>query len=84
MSKFKEYVIALIRTSIVPPLAGWLLTRLPMFDRTSIQVVLIILLSGVWYMVFHAIEVLAKNPTVKKWAGIFLGFPAQPKYIKET
>lgn len=83
MSRLKEYIIALIRTSIVPPLAGYLLTRLPMFDRTSIEMVLVVVLSGVWYTVFHGIEVLSQNPLIKKWAGIFLGFPAQPKYIKE-
>lgn len=83
MSRLKEYIVALIRTSIVPPLAGYLLTRLPMFDRTSIEMVLVVVLSGVWYTVFHGIEVLSQNPTIKKWAGIFLGFPAQPKYIKE-
>lgn len=84
MNKLKEYVVALIRTSIVPPIAGYLLTKLPMFSANSIQMALFVILSGVWYTVFHGIEVLAKNPTVVKWAGIFLGFPKQPAYSVES
>lgn len=80
MSKLKEYVIALIRTSIVPPAVGYILTRFPMFNKSSIEMVLVVVLSGIWYSIFHGIEVLAKNPTIAKWAGIFLGFPKAPAY----
>lgn len=84
MNKFRDYVIALIRTSIVPPIAGYILTRLPMFDNTTIEMGLVVILSGIWYSVFHGIEVIAQNPTVVKWAGIFLGFPRQPAYSVES
>lgn len=84
MTKLKEYVIALIRTSIVPPMAAYIITRFPVFEHTSVEMVLVVVLSGIWYSIFHGIEVLSQNPKIKKYAGIFLGFPAQPKYIKET
>lgn len=84
MNKFRDYVIALIRTSIVPPAVGFILTRIPLFDRGSVEMVLVVLLSGIWYSIWHGVEVVAKNPTVIKWAGIFLGFPKQPAYSVEA
>lgn len=80
----KEIIIAFIRTSVVPPIAGFILS---LGVKHGIEIkaswvnsLLVILLSGIYYIVLHVAEVLAKNPKVKKWAGIFLGYPKTPNY----
>ena len=86
MSKLRSYGIAIIRTSIVPPTVGLVLTWLAKnnvtISSTWASSALTVLFSGIWYIVFHGIEILARKPWVRKWAGIFLGFPSPPKYPK--
>jgi hypothetical protein len=84
MNKVKDFGIALIRTSIVPPTVGLVLTWLAKnnitISSTYVSSVLTVTFSGVWYIIFHGIEVLSSKPKVRKWAGIFLGFPKTPQY----
>lgn len=85
MNQTKALVVAWIRTSLVPPLAGFILAYLTDHGITNINstwifTVVTIVLSGVWYMTFHLVEILAANPKIKKLAGIFLGYPSIPKY----
>ena len=84
MNKVKDFGIALIRTSIVPPTVGLVLTWLAKnnvtISSTYVSSVLTVIFSGVWYIFFHGIEVLSKKPRVRYWAGIFLGFPKTPSY----
>ena len=84
MGRAKSIVVAFIRTSLVPPLAGYLLTWLVShgikIETGLLYSLVTIILSGIWYLVFHMVEVLASNPKVKKWAGIFLGYSSTPNY----
>lgn len=80
MSNLKELGVSFIRTSLVPPAAAlviqWLLAH--QITALSSEVVftgVTFLISGLWYVAFRGIEILSKNPTVKHWAGIFLGYP---------
>ena len=80
----KQIVIAFIRTSLVPPLAGFILAWLVKHGITANAVwlnnLLVIGLAGIYYIILHVVEVISKNPIIKKWAGIFLGYPSQPQY----
>lgn len=82
--KLKDFGIALIRTSIVPPAVGFLatffLSRGINVETGYITAGLTILFSGLWYIILHGVEVLAKKEKVRKWAGIFLGYPKTPNY----
>lgn len=80
MSNLKELGISFIRTSLVPPAAAlviqWLLAReITALSQEVVFTGVTFLISGVWYIAFRGIELAASNPTVKKWAGIFLGYP---------
>lgn len=88
MNKAKAFGIALIRSTIVPPVGGsvvaFLTARGFNVNATWVIIALTTVLSGLWYIIFHAIEVLAKNPKVQKWAGIFLGYPSAPSYQEKN
>ena len=88
MGNLKQIGIAFIRTSLVPPVGGflatWLLSKGINISGTILYSVITLLLSGVWYVLFHAIEVLSKKPRVRKWAGIFLGYPVEVSYEKRA
>lgn len=80
MKNIKELVVSLIRTSLVPPVAGFVLAWLTSHHVTAIHsewvfTVVTVVLTGLWYVIFRAIELINTNPTVKKWAGVFLGYP---------
>jgi len=79
MGKYKELVVSWIRTSVVPPTAAliltWLAQRNIQLPDTTVYWFVTLFLSGVWYVIFRGIEILSENPKVKKWAGIFLGYP---------
>ncbi len=85
ISKLRDAGIAIIRTSIVPPVGGlvatFLLSKGIQIEEKYVFTALTILFSGIYYVVLHLTETLSKSPTVRKWAGIFLGFPARPAYI---
>jgi threonine/homoserine/homoserine lactone efflux protein len=88
MNSTKELVVAWIRTSLVPPTAGLILTWLANRGITSIEeswvfAVTTLVLSGVWYLLFRAIEIWSQNPRIRRIAGIFLGYPARPTYLEE-
>ncbi len=83
--KHKSLGIAFIRTSIVPPVGGFLVTffleKGINIDSSIIYTVVTFVMSALYYLVFHGIEVLSQNPKIKHLAGIALGYPAQPKYV---
>lgn len=83
----RNFIIAFIRTSLVPPMAGfilaWLVKHGISIQAAWVTSLLVIALSGIYYVIFHMVEVLSKNPRVQKWAGIFLGYPKQPTYTKD-
>lgn len=87
MTKLKELGISFIRTSLVSPTVGFLLmvaTRHGIEIKASWLVALVtIVYSGVWYVLLRMVEIAAKNEHIKKWAGIFLGYPSTPKYEKD-
>lgn len=77
--KVKELGVSFIRTSIVPPLAGFIGAWLVKHNITQIEqewvfALTTLVLSGVWYLLFRAIEIISERPKVMKWAGIFLGY----------
>lgn len=80
MKKVPEFLIAVVRTSIVPPIVGFAAAHLPFLPIDKVTVAVTFLISGIYYIILHGIEVAAKNPSVKKWAGIFLGYAKQPAY----
>jgi hypothetical protein len=88
ISKWKPLGIAFIRTSLVPPVGGfvlkWFLEKgVDLSEKsTTVNIVTFTVLSGIYYLLFHFIETVAKNPRVRKWAGIALGYPSRPKYIQ--
>jgi hypothetical protein len=88
MGNLKQLGIAFIRTSLVPPVGGfvatWLLNKGINISGNMLYAAIAIILSGIWYLLLHAIEVLAKNPKVKRWAGIFLGYPVEVSYEKRA
>lgn len=83
-SGVKEVVVSWIRTAVVPPLAAiivqFLVTNGFDFANESIVInALTFVFVGVWYLVFRGLEVLSENPKVKYWAGVFLGYPRNPR-----
>lgn len=87
MNLKKQYVIAAIRTILVTPIAGfcitWLVAHGIKIEESWVYSAFTILFSGIYYLVVHMVEVLAKNPRIKYWAGIFLGYPSTPKYKEQ-
>lgn len=89
MNKFKAIGIAFVRTSIVPPTAGFLATWMVSHYGVRIQTAWVytgvsMFASGIYYLAFHLVESLAARPNVQKWAGIALGHPTQPTYLSKT
>ena len=88
MGNTKSIGVAFLRTSVVPPLAGflatWLLSKGVKIEATWVYSLCTIALSGIWYLTLHMVEVLTAKPKVQKWAGIFLGHPTMPVYQTNT
>lgn len=84
MNRTKALAVAFIRTSLVPPVAGFILTWAVAhgitINSTWVYTAATIMLSGIYYIGLHMVEIIASNPTIKKWAGIFLGYPTAPTY----
>lgn len=84
MGNSKTLGVSFIRTSLVPAVGGWLGAKLILAGISVpapwLFAAISLLLSGVWYISFHAIEVLSTKPKVRKWAGIFLGYPVEVTY----
>jgi len=82
MSNLKELVVSWIRTALVPPIAAlviqFFIQRGFQFNEGLVINAVTFLLIGLWYLVFRAIELLARNPRIKRLAGIFLGYPRYP------
>ena len=79
-SNIKELGVSFIRTSLVPPLAAiilqWLLAhKINFLNESVVFTGVTFVISGIWYVTFRSIEVISEKPAVKKWAGIFLGYP---------
>ena len=79
-SPLKELVVSWIRTAVVPPIAALLLQWLLALGITSLNSNLVfngvtLILTGIWYLIFRGLEIISSKPWVKKWAGIFLGYP---------
>ena len=94
-AKFKDLGTAFIRTSLVPPVGGFVLLKLAEWGidlkekSQHVYLATYVILSGLYYVVVHGVEVLSRNPSVRRWAGIFLGSPKKltytdvPKPVKE-
>jgi len=82
LTRLREWGISMIRTSIVPPLAGWLLLQAVRYgvtvDSGTVQLVVLTVLTAVWYGVMRAVELVAANPRVVRIAGWLLGSPSAP------
>lgn len=79
-AKLNEWVISIIRTTLVPLVGSWIVQVLLNWGidfkpNQTFWSALTFVIMGLWYVVFRGIEILSENPTVKKWAGIFLGYP---------
>jgi hypothetical protein len=79
-TKINEWVISTVRTVIAPFVGAWIISILLKWGidfkpNATFWSALNFLIMGVWYVVFRGIEILAKNPKIQKWAGIFLGYP---------
>jgi len=88
--ELKHLGIALVRTSIVPPVGGFAtLNMVSLFwdidahSRTG-NYFIYMLASGMYYFLFHCLEIIPRSYTVRKLAGFFLGFPRQVIYVKES
>lgn len=88
MTRAKEWGISVIRTAIVPPIAAiiiaWLVKLGIKIDSVWVFTIITFVFNGIWYSSLRLVEILAKNPKVQYWAGIFLGHPAKPVYVQET
>lgn len=76
----REYVVSLLRTSVVPFIAAWVIHMLQhwniqWFTDSQILNGTTIVVASIWYAIFRWIEIIAKKPLVKKIAGILLGYP---------
>ena len=84
MSKLKEFGVSLVRTSVVPPLAGFILMKLAEWqitiDETTVSTIVFAVCSAIWYAAFRLIEIFSQNPKFIRWAGILLGAPKAPDY----
>lgn len=86
ISKLKDLGVAFIRTSLVPPVGGYVLLKLTEwgFDvnekSDTVYYLTFMFFSGLYYLIVHGIETLSRNPKVRKWAGIFLGSRKTPDY----
>ena len=86
LNKLKPLGIAFIRTSLVPPVGGFLIAKLLEWgidvkpNSPTVFYLVTVILSGLYYLGFAGLEALAKNPKVRKLAGIFLGMPKPPRY----
>lgn len=87
LAKVKEWVVSMIRTIVGPYIGGivlkWLIERGVHIDGAKFNVVVTLVLTGLWYGVFRAIEVAAASQKVRKIAGIFLGY-AKPPVLRAT
>lgn len=85
--ELKEIGVSWIRTSLVPPAVGYIMTTLVDHKITSISAAwvttaLTLLFSGIYYLVLRAVEILASKPQIQRLAGIFLGYSRQDKWVK--
>lgn len=82
LTRIREWGISMLRTAVVPPIAGWLLLQAVKLginvDGPTIQLVVMAVLTAVWYGLMRAVELLAANPRVVRIAGWLLGSPSAP------
>ena len=82
LSRLREWGISMIRTQVAPALAGWVLLQLVRLgvsvDAASLQVVLVAVLSAVWYGVCRWVELASRSRQVARLAGWLLGSPSAP------